>query len=97
MKAKVQASRNNVMVIAFFNSKGFVYTNIVPKGVLVNSNFIVDALGKFMKIFKKKLPQLAESEWCFDWDNAPVHTATKVRDWMTANAVHVLEQPLILT
>jgi len=47
-----------------------------------------------MKNFKKKRTQLAEAEWRFHWDNAHVHTAAKLWDWLTENAVQVLEQPL---
>jgi hypothetical protein len=32
IKAKVHASRSKQMVLAFFNSKGLIYTNYVPKG-----------------------------------------------------------------
>jgi len=93
VKARVHASRTKVMVLAFFDAKGLIYTNIVPKGVPVNADYIVTTLGKFMKTFKKKRPQLAESEWRFHWDNAPVHMAAKVQNWLAANAVQVLQHP----
>ncbi len=39
-------------IVVFFNIKGLIYTNYVPRGTRVNTNYIVDALGKFLKIFK---------------------------------------------
>jgi len=50
----MQANRNNVIVLVFFDSKGLLYMNIMPKGVSVNADHIFDTLGKFMKIFKKQ-------------------------------------------
>ncbi len=38
IKAKVHATRAKQMVLAFFNAKGLIYTNYVPKGTMVNAN-----------------------------------------------------------
>ena len=40
------------MVLAFFDNKGPICTNNVPRGATVNANNIVGALGKFMKMPK---------------------------------------------
>jgi hypothetical protein len=37
IKAKVQASRTKQMVLAFFDSKGLIYTTYVPTGNTVNA------------------------------------------------------------
>jgi hypothetical protein len=66
------------MVLAFFDSKGLIYMN------LLNAIYIVEALGKFLKIFKQKRLEMAAREWWFHWDNASVHTAAMVTDWMAA-------------
>jgi hypothetical protein len=47
---------------------------------MVNANYIVEALGTFMKILRKKRPQMVARDWLSHWDNAPVHTAAKVTD-----------------
>jgi histone-lysine N-methyltransferase SETMAR len=93
IKAKVQASRTKQMVLAFFDAKGIIYTNYVPRGTTVNANYIVEALGKFMKVFGKKRPIMAEGQWFFHWDNAPVHTAAVVRDWLAARQVQMIDHP----
>jgi histone-lysine N-methyltransferase SETMAR len=36
------------MVLAFFDSKGLIYTNYVPTGTMVNAKYILNALGKFL-------------------------------------------------
>jgi histone-lysine N-methyltransferase SETMAR len=51
IKAKVQASRSKKMILAFFDSKGLICTNHMLRGTTVNANYIMDALGKFLKVF----------------------------------------------
>jgi hypothetical protein len=60
------------MVLAFFDAKGFIYTIYVPRGTIVNAMYIIEDLGSFMKILKKKRPVLAVGEWFLHWDNALV-------------------------
>ncbi len=45
------------MVFAFFDSKGLVYTCIVPMGLTIDANYTVVALVKFLKY-------LTEEEAC---------------------------------
>jgi [histone H3]-lysine36 N-dimethyltransferase SETMAR len=87
VKAKVQASRTRMMVMAFFDSKGLIYTHYVPKGTSVNANYIVGVLGRFLKALKQKRPIMAAADWWFHWDNAPVHTAANVQEWMAAKNI----------
>jgi hypothetical protein len=44
IKAKVQATRKKQMVLAFFNSKGLIYMNFMPRGRTVNATYIIEAL-----------------------------------------------------
>jgi hypothetical protein len=64
VKAKVHATRTKQMVLAFFDSKGLIYTNYVPRGTTVNANYIVEALGTFMKNLRKKRPQMGPETGC---------------------------------
>ena len=91
LKAKVQASRTKQMVLAFFDSKGLIFTNIVPRGSTVNARYIVKVLGIFMKNMRTKRPHMLTRDWFFHWDNAPVHTAAIVRNWFAARDIQLLE------
>ncbi len=62
IKAKVHATRAKQMVLAFFDSKGPIYTNYMPRGTTVNAKYIMEALGNFTKIFKKKRPIMAAGD-----------------------------------
>ena len=46
------------MVLAFFENKGPINTNYVPRGTTVDAKYIVGALGKLMKVFNKKRPKI---------------------------------------
>ncbi len=36
---------------------------------------------------------MAEQQWWFHWDNAPVHMTASVKQWMAAKGILVLEHP----
>jgi hypothetical protein len=48
-------------------------------------------LGKFMEHLRKKRSLRVEEEWWFHWDNAPVHTAVKVKVWFATKSIRRLE------
>ena len=93
IKAKVQASRTKQMLLAFFDSKGLIYTHIVPRGSTVNAAYIVKVLDVFMRHLRKKRPVLAEQRWFFHWDNAPVHTANVVKEFLAKKNIKLLSHP----
>jgi hypothetical protein len=51
------------MLLAFFDSKGLIYSHNVPKVSAVNGKYIIKALGNFLKQLKKKRPVMVEEEW----------------------------------
>jgi hypothetical protein len=53
-KARVHANRIKKMVLVFFDSKGVIYMNYVPKRKMVNTENIKKAVTRFLKIFRKK-------------------------------------------
>jgi histone-lysine N-methyltransferase SETMAR len=50
----------------------------------------VQASRLFMKQLKKKWPAMVAQQWWFHWDNAPVHTAAVVQEWLAAHGVQVI-------
>jgi hypothetical protein len=51
-----------------------------------------------LAVIKKKGPNMAAREWFSYWDNALVHTAAIVKDWMAAKDFRLIEhQPYSLT
>jgi hypothetical protein len=48
--------------VGFYDSKGLVFSHIIPKGSAVNGKYIVNALGNFLKQMKNKQPVMVEQE-----------------------------------
>lgn len=90
LKARTQASRRKQMVISFFDCRGMVYQNYVSPGTKVNADYIVDIMGKFLRVLRRKRPDLIERGWFLHWDNAPVHTAKATMDFLDGKGVKVL-------
>ncbi len=95
IKAKVHVTRSKLMVLAFFNNKGLIYINYVPRGKTVNANYIVKALSRVLTVFKKKRLNMAAREWFVYWGNAPIYKAAIVKDWVAAKDFRLIEHPPI--
>ncbi len=95
VKAKNHASRMKqmVMVMAFFDSRGMVHTNYVPRGKTVNADYIIGTVQKFLKALKAKRPELVPEECFLHWDNAPVYTAQKVQQFLAKKQIQLLLNP----
>ena len=93
IKAKVHASRTKQMVLVFFDAAGVIYTNYVPRGETVNAEYIKKALARFLVIFRQKRPIISSQEWFLHWDNAPVHTAATVQEFLAAKEVKTIPHP----
>ena len=59
----------------------------------MTADYIIEALTTFLKVFKKKRPEMSRGEWFFHWDNAPVHKALKVRDFLVTKDIKMIEHP----
>ena len=94
IKGRSQASRVKQMVLAFHDRDGLIYTNIVHRGHTVNGVYIVRALKSFLKVIKQKRPEKVEAGFILHWDNAPVHTARIVRDFLaTKDNIEMMDHP----
>ena len=93
IKARVHASRQKQMLLAYFDAKGVIYTDYVPKGKTVNAKYIIESLRRFLKIFKQKRKTTASQEWFLHWDNAPVHSAAIVKDFIAAKKIKTIAHP----
>ncbi len=93
IKARVHTTRSKQMVLVFFDAKGVIYTNYVPKGETVNAEYIKKSMARFLKVFRKKRPIMSSQEWFLHRDNAPVHTAATVKDYLTAKGIKTIRHP----
>ena len=93
IKARVHATREKQMVLAFFDKNGLIYTNTVHRGKTVTGSYMVEALRLFMRRMNQKQPELVKDEWFLHWDNAPVHKAKVVADFVRGRGLKLLEHP----
>ncbi len=84
-------------MLVFFDAKGVIYMNYVPKGETVNAEYIKKALARFLNVFKSKRPIMASQKWFLHWDNAPVHTAATVQEYLAAKGIKTLRHPPYLS
>ena len=61
IKVEVQAS--NSKLLTFFELKGLIHTNSIPREQTVNATYIRKALGRFMMIFGQKRFIMASEDW----------------------------------
>eukprot|EP00095_Tigriopus_kingsejongensis_P005975 maker-scaffold48_size466083-snap-gene-1.24 protein:Tk05975 transcript:maker-scaffold48_size466083-snap-gene-1.24-mRNA-1 annotation:"hypothetical protein AND_003680" len=80
------------MVLAFFDGEGMIFTNYVPFGTKVNVQYIVDILGNFWQVFKRKR-QKTEKRLVLHWDNAPVHTVNLTTKSLAAKDIKMIPHP----
>ena len=60
-KPKHQEMRKKQMLFVFFDLRGIIYMHYADIGAKINSSYIVDILGNFLKTFKKKRVDMAAS------------------------------------
>ena len=63
----------------------------MPRGTRINTNYIVKALGNFMKYLRKMRPVMGTQECFFDWINEPIHTAAVMKMWLAANNIQLFQ------
>jgi histone-lysine N-methyltransferase SETMAR len=65
----------------------------VARGKTVNGEYIIEVMKRFLKVFKRKRPEIAASPWLFHWVNAPVHTANNVTKFLAKNNIRTFQHP----
>ena len=63
-----------------FNSKGLIYRHMIPRVIIINTAYLVTALGTFIKNVRNMWPVMADQEGFFNWENAPLHAAAVLQN-----------------
>ena len=92
-KAKSQKSSVKCMIILFFDYKGVVYYEWLPKGMTVTASYYISVLHRLKDAVEKKRPELASSGWLLHHDNASSHTAGIVGTHLKINGINLLSHP----
>jgi len=93
-KAKMAKSKIKVMLIAFFDVRGIVHAEFLPKGQTINQHIYRDVLRRLMLSVREKRRQKYENRsWLLHHDIAPAHNTLSIREFLAKNTIAVLEQP----
>lgn len=76
-KAKTILSAGKVMASVFWDAKGVIMVDYLPKGVTINSAYYCTLLRRLREEIKEKRPGLLRKKVLFHHDNARVHTSVE--------------------
>ena len=85
---KVRQVKSNVktMLICFFDCRGVVHAEFVPRGQTVNQKLYLQVLKRLRETIRKKKADLwSAGDWFFHHDNAQAHTALSGMQFLTKN------------
>jgi len=82
------------MLIVFFDIRGMVHHEFVPKGQIVNAEFYCNVLRRLREDIRRKWPELrCAGNWLLHDDNAPPHRALVTREFLAHNSIITLPHP----
>jgi len=92
----IRQVRSNVktMLICFFDIQGIVHREFVPRGQTLNQEFYLGVLKQLRERVRRTRPELWRSgEWLIHHDNAPAHTALRIRQFFTSQDMTLVSHP----
>jgi len=82
------------MLVCFYDSKGIIRHKFVPEGQTITGSFYLSVLERLWKRIRHVRPEYsAPGSWFPLHDNAPVHRAVDVQEFLARKQVRVLHHP----
>jgi histone-lysine N-methyltransferase SETMAR len=81
------------VLFTFFDIKGTVHYEFIPKGQTVNQVYYVEILKRLREAVRRKGPELWPNDWILYCDNAPAHRALSVKKFMARTSITEMEHP----
>ena len=91
-KVCLQKSKVKTMLVCFYDSKGIIH-EFVPEGQTVTGSFYLSVLEHLWKRIRRVRPEFSAPGSWFLHDNAPVHRAVAVQEFLARKQVCVLNHP----
>jgi len=82
------------MLVCFYDAKGIIHHEFVPEGQTVTGSFYLSVLERLWKRIRLVGPEYsAPGSWFLLHDNAPIHQAVAVQEFLARKQVCVLNHP----
>lgn len=93
-KARMSKSSVKTMLIVFFDINGIVHSEYIPTGTSITQYVYLDILRRLKESVRRKRPDLARTGgWKLHQDNAPAHTAIRVREYLAKHGIPLVPHP----
>jgi len=87
-------SKIKVLLVVFFDWKGTVHHEFVPRGQIVNKQLYQKGLVHLRDAVRRKRPELWENQtWILHHDNAPAHVSLLIRSYLAKHQTSVVLHP----
>ena len=82
------------MLIVFFDWKGIVHHEFVPRGETVNKGFCLKVMKRLGEAMRRKWPEAwTNKTWILHHNNAPSHASLLIREFLAKQDTFVVPQP----
>jgi len=93
-KARMSRSKITVMLVAFFDWKGTVHHEFVPRDQMVNKQLYQEVLARLRDVKHRMRPELWENHtWMLHHDNVPAHASLLIRSYPAKHKTSVVPHP----
>ena len=87
-------SKIKVMLVVFFDWKGIVHHEFVPRGQMVNKQLYQEILARLRDAVRRKRPELWENQtWMLNHDNAPADASLLIGSYLAKHQTSVVPNP----
>jgi len=87
-------SEIKVLLVVFFDWKGNVHHEFVPRGQMVNKQLYQEVLARLRDAVRRKRPELWENQtWMLHHDNTPTHASLLIRSYLAKHQTSVVPRP----
>ena len=93
-KLWMSRSKIKVLLVVFFDWKGIVHHEFVPRGQMVNKQLYQEVLARLRDAVRRKMPKLWENQTrMLHHDNAPAHASLLIRSYLAKHQTSVVPHP----
>ena len=87
-------SKIKVMSFVFFDWKGIVHHEFVPRGQMVNKQLYQEVSSRLRDAVRRKRPELWENQtWMLHYDYAPAHASLLFRSYLAKHRTSLVPYP----